>query len=77
MVISHQQSVRQNQAAMSSNLCRSKPPIKPRILLQNTEVEYMPEVKFLGMRITENLSWHAHICSLRHSLSKSFLLLNL
>jgi len=22
----------------------------------------MPKVKFLGMRITENLGWHAHIC---------------
>ena len=32
----------------------------------------MPEVKFLGMHITENLSWHAHICCLCHSLSKTF-----
>ena len=43
-------------AAMSFHLCRSKPPFKPRVLLRNTEVKYMPEVKFLGMRITENLS---------------------
>jgi hypothetical protein len=50
--------------AMSFHLCRSKPPFKPRILLQNNEVEYMPEVKVLGMCITENLSWHAHLCSL-------------
>jgi hypothetical protein len=49
-------------AAVSFHLCRSK----PRILLRNTEVEYMPEVKCLGTRITENLSWHAHICSLCH-----------
>jgi len=28
----------------------------------------MPEVKFLGMHITENLSWHAHICCQCHSL---------
>jgi hypothetical protein len=65
-------------AAMSFHRCHSTPPFKPRILLRNTKVEYMPEVKFLGMRITENLSWHAHICSLCHSLSKTFfLLLNL
>ena len=32
----------------------------------------MPKVKFLGMCITENLSWQAHNCSLRHRLSKTF-----
>jgi hypothetical protein len=51
-------------AAMSFHLCRSKPPFKPGIMLRNTEVKYKPEAKFLGMRITENLSWHTHICSL-------------
>ena len=60
-------------AAMSFCLCRSKPPFKPRILLQNTEVEYMPQIKFLGMCVTENLSWHAHIYSLCNSFSKTFL----
>ena len=62
-------------AAMLLYLCHSKPPFKRRILLQNTEVEYMPEVKFLGMRITDNLSWHAYICSLCHSLSKIFFII--
>jgi hypothetical protein len=62
-------------AAMSFHLCRSKPPFKPRILLQNTEVKYMPEVKFLVMCITKNLSWQAHICSLCHSLSKTFFII--
>jgi hypothetical protein len=62
-------------AAMSFHLCCSKPPLKPCTLLQNTEVEYMPEVKFLGMHITENLSWHAHICSLCHSLSKTIFII--
>jgi hypothetical protein len=38
------------------HLHRSKPHFIPRILLQNTEVKYITEVKFLGMRITENLS---------------------
>jgi hypothetical protein len=59
-------------AAMSFHLCRSKLPFKPRILLRNTEVKYTPEVKFLGMRITENLSWRVDICCLCHSLSKTF-----
>jgi hypothetical protein len=33
-------------AAMSFHLCHSEPPFKPRILLRNTEVEYVPEVVF-------------------------------
>jgi hypothetical protein len=62
-------------AAVSFHLCRSKPPFKPRFLFQNIEVKYMYEVKFLGMLITKNLSWHAHICSLYHSLSKTFIII--
>jgi hypothetical protein len=58
--------------AKSFHLCRSEPHFKPRILLWNKEINYMPEVKFLGMCITENLSWQAHICSFCHSLSKTF-----
>jgi hypothetical protein len=48
-------------AAMSFHRCRSKPPFKPCFLLRSNEVEYMPKVEFLGMHITENLRWHAHI----------------
>jgi len=59
-------------AAMSFHLCHSKPPFKPHILLRSTGVKYMPEVKFLGMCITENLSLYADICYLCHSLSKTF-----
>jgi hypothetical protein len=51
---------------MSFHLCQSKPPYKPNILLQNTEIAYMSEVKFLGMFIPKNLSWQAHI----HSVSQ-------
>jgi len=61
--------------AMSLHLCCSKPPFKPCILLQNKEIKYMSEVKFLGMCITENFSWQAHICSLCHSLSKTFFII--
>jgi hypothetical protein len=35
----------------------------------------MPEVKFLGMCITENLNWQGHICSLCHRLSKTFFII--
>jgi hypothetical protein len=57
---------------MSFHLCQSKSPYKPSILLQSTEIAYMSEVKFLGMYITENLSWHAHIRFLCYSLSKTY-----
>ena len=61
--------------AMTFHLCRSKPPFKPRILLQNKEIDYVPDVKFLGMCITENLNWQAHVCYLCHSLSKTFFII--
>jgi hypothetical protein len=38
------------------HLHRSKPPFKPLNQFENTEVKYITEVKFLEMRITENLS---------------------
>jgi hypothetical protein len=41
---------------MLFHLCQSKPPYKSNIL-QNTEITYVSEVKFLGIYITENLSW--------------------
>jgi hypothetical protein len=39
--------------AMSFHLSQSKHPYKTNILLQNNEITYMSEVKFLGMHITE------------------------
>jgi hypothetical protein len=59
-------------ATMSFHLCPSKPPYKPNILLQNTEITYTSEVKILGMCITENLNWRAHIRYLCHNLSKTY-----
>ena len=43
--------------AMTFHLCQSKPPYKPCIVIQNTEIAYKTEVKFLGMHIRENLNW--------------------
>jgi hypothetical protein len=63
--------------AMLFHLCQSKPPYKPNILLQNIEIIYMSEVKLLGMYITENLSWRAHIRSLCHILSKPYYIIKL
>ena len=61
--------------AMSFHLCHSKPIYKPHILLQKKEIEYMTEVKFLGLYITEHLSWQAHIHFLWDSLSKNFFII--
>jgi hypothetical protein len=58
--------------AMSFYLCHSEPTYKPRILLQNKDIEYKTEVKFLGSYITENLSWRADVYYLCDSLSKFF-----
>ena len=57
--------------AMSFHLSHSKPTFKPHILLQNKNIEYKIEVKFLGLYIIENLNWRAHICYLCDSLSKN------
>ena len=59
-------------AAMAFHLCQLKPLYKPHIFLLSTEIAYMSDVKFLGMCIMEKLSWQAHICSLCHSLSKTY-----
>jgi len=58
--------------AMTFHLCQSKPPYKPCIVIQNTEIAYKTEVKFLGMHITENLNWQTHIYHLCRSLSKDY-----
>ena len=58
--------------AMSFHLCQLTPFYKAHILLLNTEIAYMSDVKFLGMYITKNIIWQAHICSLCHSLSKTY-----
>ena len=57
---------------MSFHLCHSKPPYKPSIILQNSEITYKSEIKFLGMNITENLNWQAHIHSVCRGLSKTY-----
>jgi len=62
-------------AAVSLYFSHSKPSFRLPIFIRNTEIHYKSEVNFLGMRINENLSWHAHICSLCHSLSKTLFII--
>jgi hypothetical protein len=62
-------------AAVSFYLSHTKPSIKPPIFKRNTEIQYKSKVHLLGLRVNENLSWHAHICSLCHSLSRTFFMI--
>jgi hypothetical protein len=61
--------------ATSFHICHSKHTYKPHILLQNKDIEYKTEVKFLGRYITEDLSWWAHVYYLCDSLSKNFIII--
>jgi len=63
--------------AMSFHLGHLKPTYKPHILLQNKDIEYKSEVKFLGLYITENLKWQTHICYLCNNLSKYVFIIKL
>ena len=47
-------------------------PTKPHITFKNNEIVYKSELKFLGLSITETLTWHAQIHSLSSSLSRSY-----
>jgi hypothetical protein len=58
--------------AMSFHSSHSKASLKPNIFLQNSEIAYEPEVKFLVIYITENLNRHAQIKFLCSSLSKTY-----
>jgi len=50
-------------------------PIKPLITLKNNIIVYKTELKFLGLNITETLTWQAQIHSLSTSLCKSYYLI--
>ena len=45
---------------------------KPNIMYNNTVIAYSPNIKCLGITLTENLKWHAHFHILCKSLNKSY-----
>jgi hypothetical protein len=45
-------------------------PKKPRVVFNNTELVFKPEVKLLGIYISENLNLNVHYGSLCSSLSR-------
>jgi hypothetical protein len=58
--------------AISFHPYQKNHPIRPHIIFKNKEIAYNSELKFLGLFITENLTWHAQIHSLCASLSKIY-----
>jgi len=55
---------------MSFHNRKGKVPIKPRVTLNGSSLEYVADLKFLGIYITETLNWNIHLQSLAHKLSK-------
>jgi exonuclease III len=45
-------------------------PIKPKLIINNRNLEYKTETKFLGMHIMDTLKWNSHIQALASKLSK-------
>ena len=48
---------------------------KPNIMYNNTVIAYSPNIKFLGITLTENLKQHAHIAILYKSLNKAYFMI--
>ena len=54
---------------MSFHNRQEKVPIKPKVTLNGSSLEYVADLKFLGIYITETLNWNIHQQSLAHKLS--------
>jgi hypothetical protein len=63
---------------MSFNNRQVKVPIKPQVTLNGSPHEYVADLKFLGVHITDTLNWNIHLQTLAHKLSKvSFMIKSL
>jgi hypothetical protein len=58
--------------AISFHPYQKSHPIKPHITFKNNGIAYSSELKFLGLNITETLTWQAQIHSLCTILSRSY-----
>jgi hypothetical protein len=57
-------------AAMSFHSKHTRFSLRPQITFKNINITYQSELRFLGIYITENLTWGAHARSLRAKLCK-------
>jgi hypothetical protein len=48
---------------------------KPNIMYKNTVIAYGPNIKFLGITLTENLKQHVYIAILYKSLNKAYFMI--
>ena len=49
---------------------QQKLPVKPQDSFNKLNLEYIPEMKFLGIYVTETLKWNSQIQSFANRLSK-------
>ena len=52
---------------------RSRNPIKPKIFINEEEVEYVSNYKYLGITINEKLSWKEHITNITTKATNTFM----
>jgi hypothetical protein len=55
---------------MSFHNRQVKDPIRPQVTLNDITLDYVVDLKFLGIHITETLNWNIHLQTLAHTLSK-------
>jgi len=55
---------------MSFHNRKVKDPIRPQVTLNGTPLDYVADLKFLGIHIMETLNWNIHLQTLAHKLSK-------
>jgi len=55
---------------MFSHSNQFRPPNKPQVTFNNTDIALKPQVRFLGIYITDNLKWNGRILLLSSSFSK-------
>ena len=41
-----------------------KDPIRPQVTLNETPLDYVADLKFLGLHITETLNWNIHLTNI-------------
>jgi hypothetical protein len=63
---------------MSFHSQQEKVPIKPQVNLNGSFLEYVADLKFLGIHITDTLNWNTHLQTLAHKLNNvSFMITSL
>ena len=49
---------------MSFHNRQVKDPIRPQVTLNETPLDYVADLKFLGLHITETLNWNIHLTNI-------------